>query len=110
ADEEYWKKYKAAPKLFVSLAAAGKLWGNAYGDVNSIRIPGEKAERFASELVKGIDPAAMGMAFIPIKAQQVAAASGSTDFSGLFVGFSFFLIAAAAILVAMLFRLSVEQR
>ncbi len=110
ADEEYWKKYKASPQLFVSLPAARKLWGNAYGDINSLRIPADKAQVFAQSLVRHIDPAGIGMAFVPIKAQQVAAASGSTDFSGLFIGFSFFLIAAAAILVAMLFRLSVEQR
>ncbi|MEE8583388.1 MAG: ABC transporter permease, partial [Acidobacteriota bacterium] len=38
------------------------------------------------------------------------AAAGSTDFSGLFVGFSFFLILSAALLVGLLFRLGAEQR
>ena len=52
----------------------------------------------------------MGLAFRPIKAEQLAAASGGTDFSELFVYFSFFLIVAAALLVAMLFRLGIEQR
>src|SRR5206468_191218 len=51
-----------------------------------------------------------GMVFRPVKYQQLAASSGSTDFAGLFIGFSFFLLIAAVMLVAMLFRLSVEQR
>ena len=50
------------------------------------------------------------MAFQPIRERQLEAASGSTDFAMLFVGFSFFLIVAAALLVAMLFRLNIEQR
>ena len=52
----------------------------------------------------------MGLTFQPIRQRQLDAASGSTDFAGLFVGFSFFLIVAAALLVAMLFRLNIEQR
>jgi ABC-type antimicrobial peptide transport system permease subunit len=46
----------------------------------------------------------------PVKAQGVAAAQGTTDFAGLFVGFSFFLILAAAILIGLLFRLGIERR
>jgi ABC-type lipoprotein release transport system permease subunit len=52
----------------------------------------------------------MGLEFAPIKAQQLAASSGSTDFGEYFIYFSFFIIVAAVLLVAMLFRLNVEQR
>ena len=109
-DEAYWKQYQAAPKLFVSFETARKLWGGAYGDVTSLRVPAGKAEGFKNELRNRIDPASLGLSFQPVKAQQLAAATGSTDFAMLFVGFSFFLIAAAALLVAMLFRLNIEQR
>jgi len=109
-DEAYWKRYKAAPKVFVSFDAARKLWGGVYGDATSLRVPASRAEAFSRELLSRIDPASLGLSFQPIKAQQLAAASGSTDFAMLFVGFSFFLIAAAALLVAMLFRLNIEQR
>src|SRR5207237_924840 len=81
-----------------------------YGDVTSVRVPADKMEPFGRELLKRIDPAALGLTFRPIRAEQLAAASGSTDFAMLFVGFSFYLIAAAALLVAMLFRLNIEQR
>jgi putative ABC transport system permease protein len=110
ADEAYWDQYRAAPKLFVSLNTAKKLWGGAYGDVTSVRVPADQSEAFAKELLNRLDPAATGLVFQPIKAQQIEAASGGTDFAGLFIGFSFFLIFAAALLVAMLFRLNIEQR
>ena len=109
-DEKYWSQYKGAPKLFLSLQTAEKLWGTAFGDVTSLRVPADQGNAFAQELVKRIDPAALGLIFRPVKYQQVQAASGSTDFAGLFIGFSFFLLIAAIMLVAMLFRLSVEQR
>ena len=110
ADEEYWRTYRAAPKLFLSFAAAEKLWGDASGNVTSLRVPAGRANEFRQRLHDQLDPAAMGMAFQPIMAQQLAASSGSTDFGQYFVYFSFFIIVSAVLLVAMLFRLSVEQR
>jgi len=110
ADEEYWEKHKASPKLFVNLETARGLWGNAFGDVTSVRVPAGSAGRFAEELLRRLDPGAAGLYFQPIKAEQLAAAGGGTDFAGLFVGFSFFLIGAAALLAAMLFRLAIEGR
>ncbi|MFI5381124.1 MAG: ABC transporter permease, partial [Tepidisphaerales bacterium] len=109
-DEKYWKQYHAAPKLFVNLNSARKLWGQAYGEINTIRLPAERADVFAAELLKKLDPASVGLAFTPIKSQQLAAATQGTDFAQLFTGFSFFLIASAVLLSAMLFRLGVEQR
>lgn len=109
-DEAYWDKHKAAPKAFVSFDAARKLWGGVYGDVTSLRVPADRAEEFGKQLLAAIAPSSLGLQFRPIRAEQIAAASGSTDFAMLFVGFSFFLIAAAALLVAMLFRLNIEQR
>ncbi len=109
-DETYWRQYKAAPKLFLSLAAANRLWGGEYGRINSIRYALAHAESFQRELLNRIDPAQVGLSFRAIKAEQLAAASGSTDFSMLFIGFSFFLIVSAALLVAMLLRLNIEQR
>ena len=59
--------------------------------------------------LKELKPESMGLVFRPIKSEQLAAAHGGTDFAMFFVMFSFFLIAAAALLVAMLFRLNIEQ-
>ena len=57
-----------------------------------------------------LDPAAQGFVFRPIKEQALKAAAGTTPFGGLFLSFSFFVIAAAVMLVVLLFRLGIEQR
>jgi len=109
-DEAYWKRYRAAPKLLVSLHTAKRLWDGPFGLITSLRIPAAKSDAFAAAFVKEIDPATMGFVFRPIRQQQLDATSGSSDFAGLFIGFSFFLIVAAVMLTAMLMRLNVEQR
>ncbi|HEY1065470.1 MAG TPA: ABC transporter permease, partial [Pirellulales bacterium] len=118
-DEDYWDKYKATPKAYVSLAVGRKLWGSRFGDISGVRIRPDlssgatieqAATAFAAKLQSALDPQAMGFVFQPVKAQQLAAASGSTPFDALFLGFSFFLIAAAVMLAGLLFRLNVESR
>ncbi len=116
-DDEYWNDYRATPKAFFRLDTAQKLWPNRYGTYTSVRIglkPGQTIEAATKELetalLGSIEPADVGLAFQPIRAQGLQAANGATDFTGLFVGFSVFLILAAVILVGLLFRLAVEQR
>jgi putative ABC transport system permease protein len=123
-DDQYWDSYRAIPKLFLPLKTAQKLWPSRYGSLTSLRIaplqtvgqPGAQASldewrtRFSSTLLTRLKPAEIGLVFQPVKAIGLAAASGSTDFSGLFFGFSLFLIVAAMILIGLLFRLGIEQR
>lgn len=123
-DEEYWDRYRAVPKLFMPLAKAKKLWPSRYGSLTSLRIAGARSadavknaesitalrDQFEAGLLKQIDPAEAGLMFQPVKAIGLSAASGSTDFSTLFGSFSMFLIAAAMILIGLLFRLGIEQR
>jgi ABC-type lipoprotein release transport system permease subunit len=112
-DEEYWDLYRAAPKAFVSLNEAQRLWSSRFGNLTSIRI--SKSERTTEEnirtnLAKTVDGSDVGMMFQPVKQQGLQAASGSSDFGALFTGFSFFLILSAAMLAGLLFRLGAEQR
>ncbi len=109
-DEAYWKQYRAAPKLFFSFPTAEKLWGGVYGNVTGLRVPANAAGPFFDSLRRELSPAQLGLSFRSIRAEQLAAANGGTDFAEYFISFSFFLIVAATLLVAMLFRLNVEQR
>ncbi len=112
-DEEYWKHYKATPKAFVSLAAGRRLWKSRFGQTTSIRIPPVadlSADVLTKQLLKEIDPAAAGFVWRHVKQTSLEAASGSTPFEGLFLGFSMFIIVAAVMLVMLLFRLDIEQR
>ena len=116
-DEDYWDRYRSAPKAFVSLETAKKLWTSRFGQLTAVRVApaaGQSLEeasvQFRQELKRHLNAAAYGLSFQPVKAQALEASSGATDFSGLFIGFSMFLIASAAMLVALLFRLGVERR
>jgi len=110
ADERYWKEYRAAPKLFVDIETARRLWDQPYGYLTGVRVAASDADTFAAAVKKELRPETMGFQVRPVRDEQLAAARGGTDFAGLYLSLSFFLIAAAAILVALLMRLSVEQR
>jgi len=116
-DDAYWDRYRATPKAFVTLKMAQELWKSRYGDLTSLRIgpvPGktlnESEKLVTDELLSELNPAELGLSFQPIKYQGLQASSGSTDFGGLFIGFSLFLILSAIILIGLLFRLGIERR
>lgn len=116
-DDQYWAKYRATPKAFVTLKTAQHLWRSRYGELTSLRVgpvPGkslaESQKLLTEELLRRLNPVEMGLAFQPVKFQGLQASSGSTDFGGLFIGFSLFLILSAMILIGLLFRLGIERR
>jgi ABC-type antimicrobial peptide transport system permease subunit len=115
------------------------MWTNRFGNLTALRIPlagvtdhpvGRPATRdpiaplrdgvaqpglaFQTELEQALlsrlNPESIGLRFEPVRAQALAAATQSQDFGGLFIGFSFFLVLAALILMALLFQFGLENR
>ena len=116
-DDAYWDLHRATPKAFLPLEDAQELWKNRYGGLTSLRIAPTKGElletsreTFQRAYLASLDLTEVGLAFQPVKFQGLKAASGTTPFAGLFVGFSFFLIVSATLLISILFRLGIEQR
>jgi putative ABC transport system permease protein len=116
-DEEYWDKYRTAPKAFIPLADAQKLWGTRYGKLTSIRILQPQGKNLAdvrqiyeTELRKTLDPIEMGLSAQSVKEQSLQASRGATDFGEYFTYFSFFLVVSALLLTTLFFKLGVEQR
>jgi putative ABC transport system permease protein len=109
-DEDYWKEYRTAPKAFVSLATAQKLWGSRFGKVTSMRVEGSDAAAFAEKLRALVDPQSLGMAIVEPRAQALKQAEGSTDFGEYFTYFSFFLVVSALLLTGLFFQLGIGQR
>ncbi|MGZ5566816.1 MAG: FtsX-like permease family protein, partial [Limisphaerales bacterium] len=109
-DEEYWKQFRGTPKAFVTLNAAKNMWGNRFGDFTAIRFSTNDVAAVAAAVTKNLQPSALGFAFEPIRQRALNAASQSEDFGQLFLAFSFFLIVAALILMALLFQFGLEQR
>ena len=104
-DEDYWDRYRAAPKAIISLADGQRLWGSRYGKVSSLRLSGD-APIDASK----IDPAAAGLTVRNVRAEAISAAQGTTDFGEYFLYFSFFLVVSALLLAYLFFAVGLEQR
>ena len=114
----YWDRYRATPKAYITLAAGQKLWASRFGDVTSVRLAprvagvdlDEAARAYRTALLARLKPAEGGFVFDDLKATAAQASQGGTPFGLLFLGFSFFLIGAALLLVGLLYRLELERR
>ena len=111
-DEKYWDDYKGTPKVFIPLEAGQKLWSNRFGNFTAIRFAdtGQSEEQLRKQLVSQLSLADIGLMPRDFKSEAAAAAKGSVDFGGLFIGLSLFLIAAALIFAALLFLFTLERR
>jgi ABC-type antimicrobial peptide transport system permease subunit len=119
-DDAYWENHRTTPKAFITYADGERLWATAHeqhGRCTALRAwprPDETVaslrDRWRDAINTALSPATAGLAVIDVRATAAQAGRGSTDFSGLFIGFSFFLIMSAVLLVALLFRLGVERR
>lgn len=114
-DEEFWDDYRGTPKAFVTEADARRLWTSRFGTLSGLRLTTDQgADALAAELrevlPQRLELRESGMAVQAVKAEGLTSSRGATDFGGLFIGFSFFLIVSAALLVLLFFRLGTETR
>ena len=109
-DEAWWDEHQGTPKAYLSLSAAREIFGSRYGALTAVRFPAARAESARMALMERLDPAAFGLFFRPLRASVIEASRSPTDFGGLFLALSFFLIVAAGLLTAMAFGFAVESR
>jgi putative ABC transport system permease protein len=109
-DEDYWDHYRGTPKAFVTLKAARNMWRNPFGNVTALRFSEADKKEIENRLLQKLDPAYFGFIFRDVKKEGLLAGSESVDFAGLFLGLSFFLIAAALLLTGLLYAFNVEKR
>jgi ABC-type antimicrobial peptide transport system permease subunit len=114
-DDVYWKEHRLTPKAFLPLEAGRRLFGSRFGKTTGLRIAVDAAgdEQQLQKLVRSsldgkLDD--LGWSLHRIKQQQLAASKGTTPFDALFLSLSFFVIFAAIMLIAMLFRLGLIER
>ena len=108
-DERYWDERRGTPKAFISLEAGQAIWANPYGTLTAIRAPDAQGD-YAEVLHDALNPARLGLDFQDLRSPALAAARSPTDFGGLFLGLSFFLLAAALGLVVLLVTFGIERR
>ena len=111
-DEEYWDLYRGTPKAFITLGAGQALWDNRFGTLTAVRYPlGQvKREEVSETIRRELSPAAAGLSFQPVGRLGEKASGEAMDFGMLFLGLSFFLIAASLVLLVLLFVFGIEQR
>jgi putative ABC transport system permease protein len=113
-DDRYWKAHGPTPKAFVSLATARRLAAGRFGDTTAWLLP-QPADPAAvaaitSKLAATIRPEDAGLRVVPLRAEALAAARGSTPFGSLFLALSSFVVIAGLVLAWLLFSLLVAAR
>lgn len=110
-DEQYWTEHRGTPKAFISIESGQKLWENVFGNATAFRFTADpnSIPAIMKEMMQCLLPAENGFLFRPVNDEGRIAAS-PTDFGELFLGLSFFIIAAALLLTALLFSLHVNTR
>jgi len=122
-DEEYWDRWRTAPKAFLPLEAVREMWheGAASGTEVDWRTGlvlsppvGVGLDELEAQLLGALSEELAvrepGCELRAVRADALDAAGGSSDFGLLFASMSAFLVAAAAILVGLLFRLAIGRR
>ena len=109
-DEDYWKQYRGTPKAFVTLAAGQRMWANPLGSLTAAAVRGDHCGESERGDSLAADRGVTGAGCRGCSRAGAAAAQRGTDFGQLFLGFSGFLLIAAAALVAMAFALGVRRR
>lgn len=100
-DEEYWNEYKGTPKVILGYETGMKLWGNQFGNATAIRFPGSYSpEKILASLYGYIKPSDAGFTVSDILSAGDDAASGSVDFSELFLSLGFFVLVSCIILLS----------
>ncbi|MEZ5072365.1 MAG: FtsX-like permease family protein [Bacteroidales bacterium] len=108
-DEDYWDEFGGTPKAFVSVETGRRLWQNRFGTYTSFDLVSEGAD-LEQRIRAEIDPADLGFVVENVRAEGEHAAGNGVSFSQLFLGLSFFLLAAGILLAFLLFMLNLESR
>jgi ABC-type antimicrobial peptide transport system permease subunit len=127
-DETYWKKFRAAPKAYVSKDTIQHLWFegpslNTTDWVTSVifypelsagvsrtqSLNGIKQE-LTGKLIQVLLDNHVGPVYRPLRKIAISSAEGTTDFGSLFLGMSFFLVLSALGFAAVILRLVAERR
>lgn len=116
-DDEYWNNHRLTPKVFLPYlyASARGLFASRFGKTTAIRFsvsdfPNEAELRQTIEDALLDTRSSSGLEFLPVRDNQLKAASGTTPFDVLFLSLSFFVIVAALLLVYLLLKLGIQQR
>ncbi|HSV72536.1 MAG TPA: FtsX-like permease family protein [Chthonomonadales bacterium] len=119
-DEEYWRLYRAAPRLLLPESVLREMWspeGAAPSDwITGLRLrprdgdAGALAAAMTAALGRSAAAPGSLVAVRDVRESVLRSAQGSTEFSGLFLGLGIVLIIASLHLTQLLMRLQCDRR
>lgn len=110
-DENYWNILKGTPKAIISIEKGLELWENQFGNYTAIRLNSDKnINALEQDILSSFSPEDLNLIFLPAKQEGVRAANSGVDFGQLFLSLSFFVIAAALLLIILLYSIQFEAR
>lgn len=109
-DETYWEDFGGTPKAFMNLDAGRALWESRFGSLSGVRFEPRYEADLLAKLRASLRPADFGLVLRDLRTPADRSSQSPTDFGGLFLGLSFFLIIAALLLTTQLFLFGVEAR
>jgi len=110
-DEDYWNRWRGAPKAFVPLALAQALWSNRFGTATAVRWPARTdAEALRRELRVALSRCPPPWRVAAVRQEGLKAAGEGTDLGALFLGLGMFVLASAALLTILVFGLGLQAR
>lgn len=111
-NEAYWKSYGQTPKLLAPFETGRAWWGNRYGTATAVRFPAKAMDEttLSHTLQERIDPAALGLNFVPVREAALQSVAHAIDFNALFTSMSMFLIGAALLLLSLLYAHGLQLR
>ena len=109
-DEDYWNKYQGTPKIILPLATAQDFFANRFGNLTAIRFNKKiSEEELTKQLVDNLQPDKLGFRAVDLNKQSSEGVKHAVDFSGLFIGLSFFIIVSAILLTVLLYSFYIEK-
>lgn len=111
-DERYWDDYRGTPKVLMNLNKGKQLWENQFGSVTSMRFKESElqADSLAAILLKNISPGDLGLQVFNVQSEGASAADNAVNFTQLFLGMSFIVIAACILLTVLIYTLHFNSR
>ena len=108
-DEAYWKRFRAAPKVFVDEDVARQAWGTRLA-ATSVTVRGGRLASYPEALSRLLNPEYSGISVLQVGPNAERASMGSADLAGLLLGLSSFLILAALGLAGSILLLNFQSR
>lgn len=109
ANEAYWKQWRETPKLFMTASAGVSCFGSVFGNAMCLQV-NTNPDSVRAQIATRLSSKDAGAYTVNLAADGARAASGSTDFNGLFIGMMFILITSSILLATLTFTLTLESR